>query len=143
MGEGNSGRKRNRGRSVPLARCPTRDVRIVEMPMRRVSRPIIAVLALTALAGVLASSPSPGQPAGERYALLVGVRQYDPTEPLPPLAYPEDDMEELAKVLVAANYPRENIKLMTQRAGADRPRFSPEAAKIRKEFDLTLKRLDP
>ena len=82
------------------------------------------------------------QVPGENYALLVGVSQYDPTEPLPALTYPEDDIEELARTLVAAGFQRENIKLMTQREGLKHPRFSPEAAKIRKEFDLTLKRLE-
>src|SRR4051794_3726597 len=103
---------------------------------------IVGVMAVSLLPGVLAHSQGPAQ-QGEKYALLVGVRQYDPTQPLPPLTYPEDDIEELARVLEAAGYPRENIKLMTQREGANRPRFSPEAAKIRREFDLTLKRLEP
>ena len=35
---------------------------------------------------------------GEKYALLVGVRQYE-TPDLRPLRYPESDIEELARLL--------------------------------------------
>jgi len=99
-----------------------------------------------AILAILAGGPAPARgadkPSGEKYAILVGVRKYDPAEPLPALAYSEADMDELRQVLLAAGYQPENIKLMTQTAGAENPRFLPIADKIRKEFALTLKRLD-
>jgi uncharacterized caspase-like protein len=101
---------------------------------------IALMLTLAALAGVVARAQRALE--GEKYAVLVGVRVYDPAEPLPTLTYPEDDMDELARVLVASGYKRENIKLMTQREGATRPRFEPTADKIRKELALMLDRLD-
>lgn len=110
--------------------------------MRRgTKRGMISGLTLAAFAGILAWGQGPAE--GEKYALLVGVRQYDPVQPLPTLTYPEDDIEELARVLVASGYKRENIKLMTQREGARNARFTPTTEKIRKEFGATLRRLEP
>jgi hypothetical protein len=74
---------------------------------------------------------------GEKYALLVGVRTYDPNE-LRSLPYSESDVEELAKVLRAQGYRSENLVLMTQAAGARNPRFAPIEANIRKELALLL-----
>jgi hypothetical protein len=58
--------------------------------MRRAWRVGVAlVLTLAALAGGAARAQRPVE--GEKYAVLVGVRVYDPAEPLPTLTYPEDD----------------------------------------------------
>jgi sulfatase modifying factor 1 len=97
---------------------------------------------LAVLAGVSAHSQGLDRQPGEKYALLVGVRKYDPAEPLPTLTYSEDDVDELRRVLLASGYRPENIKLMTQRGGAENPRYLPLADRIRKEFALTLKQLD-
>ncbi len=43
-------------------------------------------------------------PAGQKYALLVGVKTYIPTE-LKNLNYTENDVTELAAALVAGGYP--------------------------------------
>ncbi len=51
--------------------------------------------------------------AGERYAFLVGVREYEPTE-LTSLEYTEKDVTDLAAALKQAGYPAENIVLMTK-----------------------------
>ncbi len=77
-------------------------------------------------------------PKGNRYALLVGVKQYDPTE-LTNLQYAEDDVTTLAKVLEEAGYRKENIMLMTQADGAKSARALPLAANIQKELELILK----
>src|SRR4051812_37208850 len=86
-----------------------------EVPMRRSPENRIAVC--TVLAALRAGGPTHSQgldrEPGEKYALLVGVRKYDPAEPLPTLAYSEDDVDELRRVLVASGYRSENIKLMT------------------------------
>ena len=100
---------------------------------------IVGVLAL----GMLAAGGVRGAAPGEQFALLVGVRQYEPSEPLPKLAYPEDDMNALARVLIASGYKTENIKVMTRTEGAQRLRFLPTADKVRKELALTLKRFEP
>ncbi|HKI21617.1 MAG TPA: SUMF1/EgtB/PvdO family nonheme iron enzyme, partial [Isosphaeraceae bacterium] len=79
--------------------------------------------------------------AGERYALLVGVRKYDPNE-LRDLPYSEADVTELAGVLKGAGYKPDNVVLMTQTAGAEDTRFLPIASNIRKELRLLLQGLD-
>ena len=91
-----------------------------------------------------------GQPAqlgpaeeewGRRYALLVGVRKYDPNE-LRELRYSEPDVVELSGVLKAEGYKPGNVVLMTQTAGADDTRFLPLAADVRKELKLLLDEMD-
>jgi formylglycine-generating enzyme required for sulfatase activity len=77
---------------------------------------------------------------GEKYALLVGVREYDPNE-LRSLPYSEDDVTELAEVLRASGYKPGNVVLMTQTVGARRPRFLPLAGQVRKELRLLLQDL--
>jgi hypothetical protein len=79
--------------------------------------------------------------AGEKYALLVGVRKYDPNE-LRALPYSEPDVVELAGVLKANGYKPGNVVLMTQTLGAEDTRFLPIVANIRKELKLLLEHLD-
>src|SRR5262245_50891093 len=83
-------------------------------------------------------SPKPLAAKGERYALLVGVRQYDRNE-LRNLKYSEPDVVELAGVLKDAGYRPENVVLMTQTRAADNIRFLPLAANIRRELHLLLR----
>ena len=52
---------------------------------------------------VTAYAQAPTPQAGEKYALLVGVRQYDPNE-LRSLPYAEPDVEELGALLRDAGY---------------------------------------
>jgi hypothetical protein len=84
------------------------------------------------------AAQSSDRPRGERYAFLVAVRRYDPNE-LRTLPYAEDDILALRQVLLVGGYRPENVVVMTQRLGAEDPRFAPEAAKIRKELDLLLR----
>ena len=83
-------------------------------------------LALAAALPLL--SRGDGPPRGDKYALLIGVRHYDPNE-LRDLPYAEADMTGLADVLKKAGYTR--VVLLTQTAGADTPRLFPMAANIR------------
>ncbi|MGL4550640.1 MAG: tetratricopeptide repeat protein [Gemmataceae bacterium] len=69
--------------------------------------------------------------AGERYALLVGVKQYDRAE-LTALEYTENDVTALSLYLKASGYKR--VVLMTQSAGAMEARYLPTAANVRKEL---------
>src|SRR5689334_5220328 len=100
--------------------------------MRRLeARPILLCLAVALLAGRAAAQASQ-QDLGEKYALLVGVRQYDKNE-LRSLPYSESDVLEMARVLKDAGYRSENIIVMTQTVGAEESRFLPLGANIRKE----------
>jgi tetratricopeptide (TPR) repeat protein len=69
--------------------------------------------------------------AGERYALLVGVKQYDKSE-LTTLEYTENDVTALSLYLKASGYKR--VVLMTQAIGAQEARYLPTAANVRKEL---------
>jgi hypothetical protein len=100
--------------------------------MRRTPEIHIAVCTvLDVLAGVPAHSQGLDRQAGEKYALLGGVREYDPAEPLPTLTYSEDDVDELRRVLVASGYRPESKSIVpplaeiTNHAGRDdgRSRF--------------------
>ena len=72
------------------------------------------------------SRPAAGQDAAKLppryYALLVGVRQYDPNE-LRSLPYAEPDVEELSQLLTEQGFRR--VVLMTQTVGAKQFRLLP------------------
>lgn len=78
------------------------------------------------------------EPGGDRYALLIGVSKYDPKE-LRGLKYPESDVNALAKVLVDAGYPADNVVRMTLESGANAPRYLPDGKRIRQELTQFLK----
>ena len=95
----------------------------------------------------VAAIPSPkGKPTprttgtGEKYALLVGVRNYDKNE-LQNLKYSEPDISGLSATLLKLGYRRENVVLMTQTRGAEDDRFLPRADNIQRELRLLLKGL--
>jgi formylglycine-generating enzyme required for sulfatase activity len=78
--------------------------------------------------------------AAEKYALLVGVEQYRKGE-LRSLDFTENDVTDLAEVLLTSGYPEENVVLLTN-AHADAAedyRFQPIADNIRDELDLVLR----
>jgi hypothetical protein len=81
-----------------------------------------------------------GLSAGERYAFLAAVRQYDRNE-LNDLQYTENDATALAAVLKESGYNEKNIVLMTQALGAQEARFAPFARNILKELRLLLEEL--
>ena len=101
-------------------------------------------LTLALVVAGLADRTSVGQQkksGGDKYALLVGVRKYDPNE-LRGLPYSEPDVVELSGVLEAEGYKPGNVVLMTQTAGADDTRFLPLAANVREELSLLLDEMD-
>jgi membrane-associated protease RseP (regulator of RpoE activity) len=110
------------------------------MPARRVCRVALLIFLSGAIAGVV-QAQGPGR-RGEKYALLIGVRKYDPTE-LRSLPYSEADVTELADVLKSRGYKPGNVVLMTQTVGAEEPRFLPLAAHIRRELRLLLQGREP
>src|SRR5262245_14457952 len=100
----------------------------------RYARLLQGLLLLAISASVV--SPAIAQPPqkrqlGEKYALLIAVRDYDRTE-LKNLRYSEADILALARVLQDAGYRR--VVLLTQTEGAKRSRFLPMQAHIRKEL---------
>jgi WD40 repeat protein len=99
--------------------------------MRAASR-ATTFLGLALLAGGLAAALARAQegPAGRKYALLIGVKQYAKGD-LRSLSYTEADMEGLAKVLAESGYPRQNITVMTQKAGARNVALNPTLDNIR------------
>jgi uncharacterized caspase-like protein len=97
-----------------------------------------AVLGLLAAAAALApAAPAGAQQVRDRYALLVGVRQYGKDE-LRTLNYTENDIKELSEVLLRSGYRRENVVVMTQRTGAEDTDLLPTAANIRAQLKLLL-----
>jgi hypothetical protein len=64
---------------------------------------------------------------GKKYALLVGVKEYNHNK-LPDLKYTENDVTELAGLLRPAGY---EVTLLTQAQGRKDPRRKPTAANIR------------
>jgi formylglycine-generating enzyme required for sulfatase activity len=102
--------------------------------MRRPARLVALLLPLSVVA--LAQPPA----AGSKYALLVGVRDYDPTE-LRPLNDTENDVTEFADLLRQQGYKR--VVLMTQTEGARKNRFQPEGRQIREELEGLLADREP
>src|SRR5262245_19750678 len=100
------------------------------------------IRALAAVGSIAAAGPAAAQdkpkPLGEKYALLIGVRQYGENE-LRPLQFAEADVVQLAQVLHDSGYRPENVVLLTQARGAENHRFLPLAANVRKELRLLLK----
>ncbi len=69
---------------------------------------------------------------GTKYALLIGVSKYDPTQ-LHDLAFAEKDVTELAKTLIEkCGYSKNHVFLMTQTEGGRSIRRSPTAKNIRR-----------
>ena len=101
---------------------------------------ICASLATIQAASALAQAPPAAQ--GKKFALLVGVRQYDQNE-LRSLPYSETDVTELGRILKEADYQADNVVLLTQTLGAENVRFLPLAANIRKELRLLLRNRGP
>ena len=96
--------------------------------------PIRAFCVLLATLATLPICAVPARAAGKRYALLVGVREYDHSD-LAALKYTENDVEELALVLTDAGYAE--VVVLTTTRGKTTAARKPTAKNIRAE----LKRL--
>jgi uncharacterized caspase-like protein len=81
-------------------------------------------------------------PAGEKYAFLVGVKTYIPTE-LKKLKYTENDVTELAAALTAGGYPADNIRLMTQAAAENNPDLLPTGKNIAAALEALASKCKP
>ena len=101
----------------------------------------VLLIALAATAALLfPGGARADEPAGQRYALLIAVREYDKNQ-LRDLPYAEDDVTALAEVLRKAGYKR--VVLMTQSEGAKQARYLPMAANIRKTLKGMLEDRTP
>jgi uncharacterized caspase-like protein len=90
--------------------------------------------------GADSDTPEPkAEPPGQNYALLVGVQKYGSKE-LPDLHYTEADVEELAEVLLASGYPRDNVVLLTGGKAKEDPKALPTAEHIRAALASLLKK---
>jgi uncharacterized caspase-like protein len=67
---------------------------------------------------------------GRKYALLVGVRDYDHAK-LPPLQYTENDVEDLFRLLEKRGAGFDRVVLLTTGRGKTRPALLPSARNIR------------
>lgn len=94
-------------------------------------------VAFTAL--VIAALPALAQPAGRQFAFLVACAQYDPTE-FRPLQFTNKDILQFRDVLRASGFADDNVVVMHDQSER---RYSPEAAKIVREFDLLLAAAKP
>jgi uncharacterized caspase-like protein len=74
----------------------------------------------------------------QKYALLVGVREYK-TPALRTLKYSESDIEDLARVLRDAGFPAANLRILTQERAAKGLRHLPTSENIRIELSRMLK----
>jgi TPR repeat protein len=86
--------------------------------------------ALLVVIPFLHTSPVGAAPDGKRYALLVGVREYDHAR-LPELKHTEHDVEELATILRDKNAGFDKVTLLTTTRGKDNKALLPTAANIR------------
>jgi formylglycine-generating enzyme required for sulfatase activity len=112
------------------------------MPRRRCFGLVLAIGILgPSLLELTAQTQQAAEAGGKRYALLVGVQDYDVNE-LHNLNFAQADVTALANTLREGGYDARNIVLMTQSVGATKARFLPLAQNIRKELDLLLGDLD-
>jgi len=84
---------------------------------------------------VLGNSLRAQEPQGKKYAVLVGVREYDRNQ-LRSLPYPENDVQELADLLKQNGFRR--VELLTQTEGARQSRYLPLARTIRETLKGVL-----
>jgi uncharacterized caspase-like protein len=84
-----------------------------------------------------------GAARAEKYALLVGVRDYRLKFYQGTLKYTEEDVEDLARVLRDDGFARENIRVLSQWAKADNPALAPTSGNIRSWLEHWTARCSP
>jgi hypothetical protein len=94
---------------------------------------LIAVLAVLAVEATCRAEP----PAGKKYALLVGVREYN-SKHFPSLRFTENDVEGLAQVLGRPGSGFAKVRVLTTSRGQKNANDAPTAANVRKELDRLL-----
>src|SRR5262245_49162343 len=89
-------------------------------------------IAFAALAVALLSPAAPALAQGKRYALLVGVAEYE-SSAFSTLKYTENDAEEMAKVLKDAGY--DEVVVLTTTRGKKDKKAEPTAANVRARLE--------
>lgn len=84
-------------------------------------------------------SVGPRSGVGDRYALLVGVKDYSKASGLKPLKFTGDDARELSSVLESNGYRDENVVLMTAAEAGPQGRFSPRSRNILHELKTLVR----
>ncbi len=109
------------------------------------NRPNLVIAIATALLAQMMAIPATGQPPtarkqqGERYALLVAVRDYHKASGLRPLTYTQDDVTAMADLLRQAGYRPENVVLMTEACASKDSDLLPECNKILNQLKVLLR----
>jgi uncharacterized caspase-like protein len=80
-----------------------------------------------------------GMGKGKKYALLVGVREYEHAK-LPNLRYTDNDMEDLGRILEQPGSGFAQVRLLTTTRGKVRPADAPTAANIRTALATLLRK---
>ncbi|MFI4851246.1 MAG: caspase family protein [Gimesia chilikensis] len=103
----------------------------------------ITVSCCLLIVSLLGGLKTPPAEAGENYAFLVAVGDYD-VKHLKPLAYTRNDILEFRTELLKSGFPKENIVLLhDDLKQLENRRYLPEAEKIRQEFTLLVSGLEP
>ncbi len=103
------------------------------------NRNLLALYSLSCLFGAAFARPVC---AGDNYAFLVAVGDYD-IKQLKPLNYTRNDIFDFHQVLLDSGYKAENVVLMhDDLSKLKNRRYLPEAEKIRQELGLLLAGLD-
>src|SRR5262249_44763357 len=98
--------------------------------MSRLPSTLLALLALTV------ALPASAAAQGKRYAVLVGVKEYDHSS-LSNLEYTENDVVALARLLRPAGY---QVALLCDAEGRKAPRNKPTLRNIKAQLTATLGR---
>jgi hypothetical protein len=107
--------------------------------MPRLLRPLIVSLLSAVLVGVCALPLQAQVPQGKRYALLVGVKDYEDRD-LPDLKFTENDIEELAALLARPGAGFTSVRVLTTSRGRRRAADRPTLANIRQALVAVLGR---
>jgi hypothetical protein len=101
----------------------------------------LAIVVLSSLVAglVLLDATQAQTDKGKKYALVVGVREYDHAK-LRDLKYTENDAEELGKLLTRAGY--DEVVLLTSTRGGRAAEARPTAANIRKQLKALLDKVN-
>jgi hypothetical protein len=78
---------------------------------------------------------------GEKYALLIGVRECPEAKALRPLPHSDNDVSDLARVLGLQGFKADNVVLLSGARGSSEPRYLPRKENIRKEMHRLLQGL--
>ena len=73
---------------------------------------------------------------GKQLALLIGVDKYSDGSGFASLKYTEQDVAQLAEVLLGVGYRPEHVRLMTLKRGNEDSRFYPSLRNVRREIKL-------